>query len=209
MDAFQRANPDFILRLFWKTLGEIDEILGSDAQGPDVLSRSVRRIRANSPNDTYLRHQLGFYCDNVRATQILSDIVRAELLNEFGGIYLDCDTFPVAAFPDHLLRHRFFTTVHGAYGGSFVDNFFMGKAADGIDIPDPLNAKGGFLLRHAARGKTTARYLLNRRRFFKDGLRDGEYSFTREYIVDHYQNGGWKSPRTREDARRMEMIWRG
>ena len=37
-----------------------------------------------------------------------SDYVRLKVVYEHGGIYLDCDTFPISKFDDNLLSNDFF-----------------------------------------------------------------------------------------------------
>ena len=41
--------------------------------------------------------------------QILSDIIRFEILYSYGGIYLDSDTFPIKKFDDNLLKNNSFS----------------------------------------------------------------------------------------------------
>lgn len=93
-----------------------------------VIFRSIRRVERNCPSDGYLRRQLMFYGNKASFIQVLSDIVRIELLNEFGGIYMDCDTFPLKKFPVELLTKDFFIARRDTGGGYFLDNFFMGKS---------------------------------------------------------------------------------
>lgn len=38
----------------------------------------------------------------------MSDALRFYLLDTYGGIYLDCDTFPVKPFDDRLLNMDYF-----------------------------------------------------------------------------------------------------
>lgn len=79
--------------------------------------------------DDYVRWQAQFYGTKLHFLQLLSDIARIEVLNEYGGIYLDCDTFPISKFDDKLLSNDFFAVERKSRGmKSFLDNFFLGKS---------------------------------------------------------------------------------
>lgn len=52
----------------------------------------------------------------------LADCMKFWLLNKYGGIYLDLDTFPVKPFDDKLLEKRFAVKQNN----SFCDLFFLG-----------------------------------------------------------------------------------
>lgn len=54
-----------------------------------------------------------------------SDVFRFYLMNKYGGIYLDSDTFPVRKFDDNLLKQSFTVSIRkGNY--LFRDSFFTG-----------------------------------------------------------------------------------
>lgn len=64
---------------------------------------------------------------------MLSDILRMEILNEYGGIYVDCDTFPIKPFDDDIISKSFIAQ-HDykiGYGRNaryvkYIDNYFIG-----------------------------------------------------------------------------------
>ena len=59
---------------------------------------------------------------------LFSDIIRLLLLNIYGGIYVDCDTFPIRKFDDQLLSYNAFNVVSYTYANKLIDdNFFIGK----------------------------------------------------------------------------------
>jgi mannosyltransferase OCH1-like enzyme len=59
--------------------------------------------------------------------QTLADIFRLAVLNKYGGIYLDCDTYPLKPF-DSLLMTKNFTVARHTYNNIIIpDSFFMGK----------------------------------------------------------------------------------
>ena len=66
--------------------------------------------------------------------QVLSDIYRLKLVSEFGGLYVDCDTFPLKPFDDKLLQlKRFMVARHYNNIASSTennigdDNYFLGS----------------------------------------------------------------------------------
>jgi len=65
----------------------------------DILNKNEKY--KNILNKTYmyiLQHQEVFYGKEIRFIQLLSDIYRLRIIQEFGGIYVDCDTFPLKPF---------------------------------------------------------------------------------------------------------------
>ena len=65
---------------------------------------------------------------------MLSDIYRLKLVSEFGGLYVDCDTFPLKPFDDKLLQlKRFMVARHYNNIASSTennigdDNYFLGS----------------------------------------------------------------------------------
>jgi mannosyltransferase OCH1-like enzyme len=74
----------------------------------------------------------------------LSDAFRFYLLNKYGGIYLDLDTFPVKPFDDKLLSYENGFTVN--YRPNRYDIFFVGMNKDCVDyglvrLPNDKNEK--------------------------------------------------------------------
>ena len=64
---------------------------------------------------------------------MLADIYRLEILNEFGGIYLDCDTYPLKKFDDKLLEKSFIVQTYintinnnKVFSHVISDNYFIG-----------------------------------------------------------------------------------
>jgi mannosyltransferase OCH1-like enzyme len=78
----------------------------------------------------------------------LSDVVRVELINEFGGIYLDCDTYPLKSFDDELLNYKTFCVKRHYLEYINTDNYFMGSISRKYtnDITNPLSYYGDSIL---------------------------------------------------------------
>lgn len=63
---------------------------------------------------------------NTPFIQLFCDVLRLELLNVYGGIYVDCDTFPLKPFDDIMFNHKKFL-VYDKIGESLVpNNYFIG-----------------------------------------------------------------------------------
>lgn len=109
MNAFREVNPSFKVDLVWWTIAQIEN--------------TEDRILRGSIDWT-----LGHRRPHLRFIQNLADVYRMSLLNEYGGIYLDADTFPIRPFDDALLAKPF--NVTRSYNNNwaiFKEIFFVGK----------------------------------------------------------------------------------
>jgi hypothetical protein len=113
-------------------------------------------------------------------------VVRIELLNEFGGIYLDCDTFPRKPFDERLLNNDFFIIKRSYNGGIFRDNFFMGKSPDVESILNPYEVEANEIPYEYGL-KTDM--ILKKRDFFECNLK---YEEKDNGYVYHFENGAWR-----------------
>ena len=62
-------------------------------------------LKLNGIYNNIIKHYISL---NRKFISILCNILRIELLNKYGGIYLDCDTFPLRPFDDYLLSLKEF-----------------------------------------------------------------------------------------------------
>lgn len=69
----------------------------------------------------------------------MSDIFRFYLLNEYGGIYLDTDTFPNKPFDDDLLKRNFFVGYTTLMGQEWEDIYFLGMKQGTISDEDYIS----------------------------------------------------------------------
>lgn len=107
-------------------------------------------------------------------------------MNEFGGIYLDCDTFPRKPFDEGLLNCDFFIVKRSENGGTFRDNFFMGKSLGGESIINPYEVDATEISYEY--GKKTE-LLMKKQKFFDLNLK---YEKQNDGYVYHFENGAWK-----------------
>ena len=69
----------------------------------------------------------------------ISDIFRFHLMNRYGGIYLDTDTFPNKPFDDNLLKRNFFVEYTTDDGHIWQDIYFMGMKPGTISDQDYIS----------------------------------------------------------------------
>lgn len=133
----------------------------------------------------------GMYLDTIRyyqrigrkKSQILSNVLRYELLNKYGGIYLDGDCIPIKPFDNKILSTSFI--VSRMYSPACIrrDCYFMGKEnnhtkwqhyinADAIDLYDPI---------------TPSKVVLNRYM-----LKKHAYGITSSFYIAHCNMEEWK-----------------
>ena len=126
INAFKQVNPDFEVTLLHHTDSSLERVWnGSESDPP--FKRALERVLKGQ--DSYVQWQASFYGQQLSFNQLLSDVARLEVLNQYGGIYLDLDTFPIARFDDRLLANDFFAVKRKSRGmNQFLDNFFLGKA---------------------------------------------------------------------------------
>lgn len=105
MNSFKQMNPDFNVDLIHYSINDVvncNDTLINHCK--DLIFKTKKGIR-NKYFD-YIKHRIE---SKFNFIQILSDFLRFELLYYYGGIYLDCDTFPVKKFDDNLLNMNSFS----------------------------------------------------------------------------------------------------
>lgn len=165
INAFREVNPDFKIDLIEWSIEDIEN------PKDELLIKAIKRScknRARYP----------------KIIQMIGDKYRDLLLKKYGGIYLDCDTFPVKPFDDILLNHKSFHMTYSWKNNGFIfsDIFFYGYGGkDGYDIllyPDMKDSK----------------FKLLSDKFFKCILKYGEYYGNYDLIyINHYNDGRWKN----------------
>lgn len=111
---FAEMNPDFRINFVQVPTTRLEQIWfdgDPENENEQVIYDSIGYIVNRGKYDEYIRHQLNVYSGDLRFIQLLSDVVRLELVNRFGGIYLDTDAFPVKPFDDVLLKSRRFIVI--------------------------------------------------------------------------------------------------
>lgn len=140
----------------------------------------------------YVIHQKNVYGDTIRVIQILSDILRVVLINEHGGIYVDCDTFPMNPMDDLIKKESFVVQRYYQNGKLWFDNYFMGsngkdKIFDPINDPNRTNG----LIQTDKKWFNDPNYISNKVNFFKSNKNNIKYN--KKYYIEHYYRSDWKN----------------
>ena len=122
------------------------------------------------------------------------DILRLELLNAFGGIYVDCDTFSIRPFDDKLLKLDNFCVYDKI--GSFceINNYFIGSNRIYIDNYfdnlTPLYQTNNFMIkRHFNRPLD---FQIRKIKFFAGKLNHSDFKDKANCnYIEHYSDFTW------------------
>lgn len=127
IDAFKNVNPDYKIDLIWYKKNDI-EIIGK--------SRSC----AKNDYDLLLNGSINFILKQIenkdptlknnprKFIQLLANAYRHGLLRKFGGIYIDCDCFPLRRFGTAFDKISNFKILQ-SFNGKIIktDNHFYGQ----------------------------------------------------------------------------------
>lgn len=103
-NAYQLANPDFNIKVY-------HELDIKHSSNPDIKECREMIMRGNNKYSMIFDapHFKGNqYTDDVVFNTCFSDTFRCFLIDKYGGIYVDCDTFPAKSFDEKLLSHKKF-----------------------------------------------------------------------------------------------------
>lgn len=201
MDNFKKINPDFEIMFVHipnvnnsqnQDLLELQAILNSGQK--TVYSYMFDRKFAQK----HMQSELG------KLTS-LSDALRIYLLNKYGGIYLDLDTFPVKPFDEKLLSYENGFVVN--HKPKHCDYFFMGFQKNFINknliTLYPKTTVHLFDQRvHRVKYREIFAIIFKDKlkiqadRFYKLEYKFGETvfnpNFIYEYYIDHFRKESWK-----------------
>ena len=199
-DAYKLANPDFkvdlvtfslddLARIYRRDicstydellLDSIDIILSDDERYSQLLHKTFRFI---------LSHQEVLYGREVRFIQLLSDIFRVQLVSKIGGIYVDCDTFPVKPFSNEILNLKKFVVMrhyNNQLSTTGIDNYFIGQA------PGYDQANTAKVLQTDDKWWTSIKFLMRKREFFNCTL-EYKSDLSSKFFIEHFCDGCWKN----------------
>lgn len=137
IQLYKKLNSKFTVIFIHFTINNIYNIYLNTytVQYSTQLKKSINYIlNIENKYKNFILEQKQIYGKNIRAIQILSDIFRLELINTYGGIYVDCDTVPLKPFDNALLaNNKFIVTRHYDTGflyktnTKYIDNYFIGS----------------------------------------------------------------------------------
>lgn len=190
VDTFSKVNPDFKINFLKYTVDDIENL---DSKNVTEFDNEVKNCitfirKKNIAYTNLIRH---YIIDRRKFCQILVNILRLELLNKYGGIYLDCDTFPLKPFDDSILNLENFC----AYSFRKSDCCrikncnFIGKTLSNKHIY-AYWMYSNFLLVDKYKYNEDPNWKNRRQQFFECKL---EYNKENcEQYIDHFYDGTWK-----------------
>lgn len=200
LDAYKVANPDFNVQLVHYDMQHILSVYNGNISTvlEELLHIAIEKVlkedKALSVNDkrVFKHFQALRNIQPIRFVQILSDLYRLEIISKFGGIYVDCDTFPLKPFDAALLQKQQFTvTRHYDTIAKYVeknigiDNYFFGSvASESLEITTQL-------LQTANKWWTDIKYLINKTKFYNLELKYIP-KYNQPFYIEHYFDGNWK-----------------
>ena len=203
ISAFQKVNSDFKIHFVYRDIKTVEEIIDDEEKCKNDDDILLRRCGLSILNQDELYINTINHCkkSKLKFIQILLDIYRLDVLNYYGGIYLDCDTFPVKKFDQQLMNNKsFIVTRH--YNENIIvnDNYFMGcqKNIDSFDrvlwetYKNDSTSDIIKILQTQKGWNNDIKFLINKKKFFECKLRLGEYSFSKDFYIDHYSSQSWK-----------------
>jgi Mannosyltransferase OCH1 and related enzymes len=206
MDTFGEMNPGF--KLIFVHEPDIENLQNPDARKCMSLVKSKRgNIYRHITNRPFAKSVMSKFKGG--ETTAFTDALRIFLVNKYGGIYLDTDTFPVKPFDSELLS-RDFAVINFPNSGTnaYYDIFFfgcepgfVGKGLVGVKdrkvhewVFDPCVRQIYYPLDISRCSKTKAEKLGKK---FREGtLTVGETLMEKDYIpnyyIDHFRFGSWR-----------------
>ena len=141
--------------------------------------------------------------------QIFCDLLRIELLNVYGGIYVDCDTYPLKPFDEQLYKHEQFCVRDKVRDALVPNNYFIGsKTNNNIDDYfddniDDIVMTNNYQFINIQRNKPFD-FMIRRIKFFKCILSDNDFISVDKSVnyFEHYSEFRWgrnKVPLTKFD----------
>lgn len=193
LNAYRYANQDFLVQLISFSINQIKVIYNGHIINSieQVLYNAIDVMLKDSKQYlSLLQKQLAFYGKSILALQLLSDIFRVMLLEKYGGIYVDCDTFPIKPFDTALLdTTKFVVAKHYEYcytnNNVGEDNYFFGS------IQNASNIKSIQLLQTNDKWWTDVQYLLRKQKFFKLALKYVP-NIKSNFYIEHFCSNSYK-----------------
>ena len=196
IQRYAQLNQDFCVQFIHRTLPELDSIKKGHTRCivDKLILKSYNQLKSKKPSKygQYI-HELkkNTFVFNVESIVSLSDILRLELLNTFGGIYVDCDVFQLKTFDFSLLQtKRFVVKVHHTSNFFSSDNFFIGSIpqtkGDYLDMPflNPYNCR--HIVQTIDSWRTNIQYILNRKYFYSLEFDKIKPAFDNNFYIEHY-----------------------
>ena len=178
VEMFKKVNPEFVINLLeWKS-HEIDDIFyhkDFKNQFDEDLYNSI----VECLNFAEYSYDGKLY----KMIRKIGNYLRFYLVYKYGGIYLDCDTFPIKPFNQDLLDYESFQ----CHNGKDLDCFFFGSVNNLKIFRTPENVKNRLPPNGMRVKKSPLRNL-----FFNCQLKYGQhFEDPKTHYIDHYLSRRW------------------
>ena len=196
-NVFQLMNPHVNCSLIHKSIDQINEInIYSHYDDIDqIFLNSIFVLKEyNNLWKKFIDNQINVYGKDVRFIQILSDVFRVLLIQHFGGIYIDCDTFPVKPFDDSLFKHPFCVMSHQANSTELhIDNYFFGMPKGSNFVPyDGFKHNMNLISQTYHKQHSSVSYYERKMKFNKGILSVDDFPKDFPFYIEHYPSCNWK-----------------
>ena len=193
IDNFHNVNPGFAINTYFRSIHDIESLHEKDystLNNIDVLIKKCIDAIVNMNTDYNIQIYNSRDVFKMNFIQVLADIFRLEVLNTYGGIYLDCDTFPVRPFDNIIDMHDFTVARHNTQNKVIPDYFFIAKSKESQRITTYLSMRT--LLQTQRSWWNNIKFIQNKHKFFKCQLKIGDYSFSKDFNIEHYNDNTWR-----------------
>ena len=182
VNSFKRINSDFKVDLINYTTEQLENWENCN---DEILKNTIKELKSRKWHNKFMPFNNKFIVVHI------SDTYRRKLLNKYGGIYLDCDTFPVRPFDDELLKNKSFKSKYLCFKNnkhisSYIATFFCGSSKCHFTEHDEKRMKRIIYL---FRKEQLKRFLSCRNLFLECQLKE---SFNKYPLyIDHYEDHSW------------------
>ena len=198
VDSYKRINPSFTVNFVHYPVQQLEQLYFSRNAKTDIdqlcidVIDNILGIRSEY-NSLVTRQAIQLSkTSDIPFVQLFCDVLRLALLNKFGGLYVDCDTFPLKPFDDKLLQlKRFMVARHYNNIASSTennigdDNYFLGS------MPSIERHKSVRLLQTCNKWWINMQYIINKKKFFDLSLQY-QPNLDQPLYIEHYCDGNWK-----------------
>ena len=196
---FKQVNPEFNVILITANISDLTNIYhGYYRNQYDIcIKTAIDCLTRKSPkyNDYISNQKHRFAKTKNSGIPFLADIARLEILNQFGGIYVDCDTLPLKPFDNSLLENDFIVEDYTSNGNITVDNYFFGISKKSLDsYIKSIHMNNCEIQNHIFQPQpnqiTNIKFIRDKYNFFNNSLKSISNYNTDNYII-HYKYNSW------------------
>lgn len=199
INSFKEINPDFRINFLRYKIADIEDKrdVGEFDSNMYNCVDYINKCLSGDSSVPYFKNIRRYKSYGRKFSQILANIVRLDILNQYGGIYLDCDIFAVRPFDSTLMERDFVTNSCTSYDIKYrhKDSHFFGidsnvKYSVYHDIPNVVNT-------NYLKFSENENWIRRRDLFYKCSLTANDYDFEDyPYYVEHFVDRTWNTGRT-------------